>query len=84
MLLLSLVFYIRSQGVHTEDDAFCRVHELHYQMKVRPSDKHHNNFCCYNFAYRRDSIAPVLAYRTKWHSDWTKEWFHAKVDSKQR
>jgi hypothetical protein len=27
---------------------------------------------------------PVLAYRTKWHGDVTKEWFYAKVDSKQR
>jgi hypothetical protein len=26
----------------------------------------------------------MLAYRTKWHGDWTKEWFYTKVDSEQR
>jgi hypothetical protein len=30
---------------------------------------------------RRDIVAQVLAYQTKWHGDWTKEWFYAKVDS---
>jgi putative sterol carrier protein len=31
--------------------------------------------------YRKDTTQTVLAYRTKWHGDWTKEWFYAKVDS---
>jgi hypothetical protein len=44
---------------------FCRVHELHYQTKAKPSDKLHNNFGCYNFAYRKDTKTPVLGYRTK-------------------
>jgi hypothetical protein len=41
------------------------VHELHYQMKAIPSDKLPNNFMCYNFAYRKDTKALVLEYRTK-------------------
>jgi hypothetical protein len=74
------IWVIRSQGVRTEANAFCRVHELHYQTKARPSDKLHNNFGYYNFVYRRDYVAPMLAYQTKWHS----YWFYAEVDSEQR
>lgn len=44
----------------------------------------HNNFECYNFAYRKDTSSLVLAYRMKWHGDWTKEWYYAKVYSEQR
>jgi hypothetical protein len=36
---------------------------------------------CYTFAYRKDTVVPVHAYRTKWHGGWTKEWFYVKVDS---
>jgi hypothetical protein len=74
------IWAVRSQGIHTDAEAFCRVHELHYHMKARPSYKLHNNFGCYNFAYRKDSVVPVLAYRTKLHSNWTKEWFYVQVD----
>jgi hypothetical protein len=62
----------QSQQVRTEADAFCRVHDLHYQIKDIALDGLHYNFRCYTFAYRKDIIAPVLAYRTKWHGDCTK------------
>jgi hypothetical protein len=42
-------------------EAFCRVHELHYQTKAR-ADGLHKNFGCYNFAYRKDTKAPVIGY----------------------
>jgi hypothetical protein len=60
-----------------------RVHELHYQMKAR-ADGLHKNFECYNFAYRKDTKAPVISYRTKWPTRWTNEWFYMKVDEKKR
>jgi hypothetical protein len=63
--------------------AFCRVHELHYQMKAR-EDGLHENFGCYNFAYHKDKKAPVLSYRTKWPTGWKSEWFYIKVDEKTR
>jgi hypothetical protein len=64
-------------------EAFCRVHELHYQMKAR-ADGLHENFGCYNFAYRKDTKAPVLSYRTKWPTGWKGEWFYIKADEKKR
>jgi O-phosphoseryl-tRNA(Cys) synthetase len=41
-------------------EAFCRVHELQYQTKAR-ADGLHRNFGFYNFAYRKDTKAPLLA-----------------------
>jgi hypothetical protein len=64
-------------------EAFCRVHELHYQTKAK-ADGLHENFGCYNFAYRKDMKAPVLSYRTKWPTGWKGEWFYIKVDEKKR
>jgi hypothetical protein len=64
-------------------DAFCRVHELRYQTKAR-ADGLHKNFGCYNFAYRKDTKAPVIGYRTKWPTGWTNEWFYVKADEKRR
>jgi hypothetical protein len=64
-------------------EAFCRVHELHYQTKAR-ADGLHENFGCYNFAYRKDTKAPVLSYRTKWPTGWKNEWFYMKADEKKR
>jgi hypothetical protein len=40
---------LRSQGVEPLAEAFCWVHELHYQTKAR-EDGLHENFGCYNFA----------------------------------
>jgi hypothetical protein len=57
------------------------VHDLHYQTKARPSNGLHNNFRYYTFANRKDTFAPVLAYQTKWHGDWTKDWFYDELDS---
>jgi hypothetical protein len=62
------IWAMRSQGVHTKADVFCRVHELHYQTKVTPSNKPHNNFGCYNFVYKKDYVTPMLAYWTMWQS----------------
>jgi hypothetical protein len=59
------IWALRSQGMDPNTEAFCRVHELHYQTKAR-EDGLHETFGCYNFAYRKDTKAPVLSYRTKW------------------
>jgi hypothetical protein len=64
-------------------EAFCRVHELHYQTKAK-ADGLHENFGCYNFAYRKDMKALVLSYRTKWPTGWKSEWFYFKADEKKR
>jgi hypothetical protein len=69
------IWAIRSQGGRTEVDALCRIHDIRYQTKAKSLDRLHNNFECYKFIYRKDRVAPVLSYRTKWHCDWTKEWF---------
>jgi hypothetical protein len=50
------IWALRSQGVDPDAEAFCRVHELHYQTKAR-ADGLHENFGCYNFVYCR-SILP--------------------------
>jgi hypothetical protein len=59
------------------------VHGLHYQTKSR-EDGLHDNFGCYNFAYRKDMKAPVVRYRTKWPTSWKNEWFYVKADEKKR
>jgi hypothetical protein len=64
-------------------EAFYRVHELHYQTKAR-ADGLHENFGCYNFAYRKDTKAPVLSYYTKWPTGWKNKWFYMKADEKKR
>jgi hypothetical protein len=63
---------LRSQGKSTNVEGFFRVHELHYQTKAR-ADGLHKNFGCYNFAYRKDTNAPVIGYHTKWPTGWTRE-----------
>jgi hypothetical protein len=55
------------------------VHELHYQTKAR-KDGLHENFGCYNFAYRKSTKFPVISYRSKWPAGWKSEWFYVKVD----
>jgi hypothetical protein len=77
------IWTLRSQGMSPNAEAFCRVHELHYQTKAR-ADGLHENFDCYNFAYRKDTKAPVLSYRTKWPTGWKSEWFYIKADKKRR
>jgi hypothetical protein len=77
------IWALRSQGKSVNAEGFCQVHELHYQMKARV-DGLHKNFGCYNFAYRKDTKAPVIGYRTKWSTGWTSEWFYVKADEKQR
>jgi hypothetical protein len=37
-----------------------------------------------NFAYQKDTKAPVIGYRTKWPTGWTNEWFYVKADEKKR
>jgi hypothetical protein len=59
------------------------VHELHYQTKAI-ADGLHKNFGFYNFAYRKDTKAPVIGYCTKWPTGWTSEWFYIKADEKKR
>jgi hypothetical protein len=76
------IWALRSQGVEPLAEAFCRVHELHYQMKAR-EDGLHENFGCYNFAYRKDMKTMVVSYRTKWPTGWKTEWFYVKIDEKK-
>jgi hypothetical protein len=76
------IWALRSQGVDPLAEAFCRVHELHYQTKAR-EDGLHENFGCYNFAYRKDMKTPVVSYRTKWPTGWKNEWFYVKVDEEK-
>jgi hypothetical protein len=75
------IWALRSQGMDANAEAFCWVHELHYQTKAR-TDGLHKNFGCYNFAYRKDTKAPVIGYRTKWPTGWTNEWFYMKANEK--
>jgi hypothetical protein len=77
------IWALRSQGMDPNAEAFCRVHELHYQTKAR-ADGLHENFGCYNFAYHKDTKAPVLIYRTKWPTGWKSERFYIKADEKKR
>jgi hypothetical protein len=58
------IWALRSQGVEPFAEGFCRVHELHYQTKAR-KDGLHENFGCYNFAYRKTTKFPVISYRSK-------------------
>jgi hypothetical protein len=58
------IWALRSQGMSANAEAFCRVHELHYQTKAR-ADGLHKNFVCYNFAYRKYTKVLVIGYRTK-------------------
>jgi hypothetical protein len=76
------ILALRSQGVEPLAEAFCRVHELHYQTKAR-EDGLHENFGCYNFAYRKDMKTLVVSYRTKWPTGWKNEWFYVKVYEKK-
>jgi hypothetical protein len=76
------IWALRSQGVEPLAVAFYRVHELHYQTKAR-EDGLHENFGCYNFAYRKDMKTPVVSYRTKWPTGWKSEWFYVKIDEKK-
>jgi hypothetical protein len=73
------IWALRSQGVEPFAEGFCRVHELHYQTKAR-GDGLHENFGCYNFAYRKTTKFPVINYRSKWPAGWKSEWFYVKVD----
>jgi hypothetical protein len=56
---------------------------MHYQTKAR-ADGLHENFGCYNFAYRKDTKAPVLSYCTKWPTGWKSAWLYVKADEKKR
>jgi hypothetical protein len=58
------IWALQSQGVEPFGEGFCRVHELHYQTKAR-GDGLHENFGCYNFAYRKTTKFPVISYRSK-------------------
>jgi hypothetical protein len=72
------IWALQNQAMDANAEAFCRVHELHYQTKAR-ADGLHKNFGCYNFAYRKDTKAPIIGYHTKWPTGWTNEWFYVKA-----
>jgi hypothetical protein len=73
------IWALRNQGVEPFAEGFCRVQELHYQTKAR-GDGLHENFGCYNFAYRKTTKFPVISYRSKWPAGWKSEWFYVRVD----
>jgi hypothetical protein len=77
------IWALRSQGKSANAEGFCRVHELHYHTKARANGLH-KKFGCYNFAYQKDTKAPVIGYHTKWPTGWTNEWFYMKADEKKR
>src|SRR6187455_2379622 len=77
--LIVYIWALRSQAVEPFADSFCRVHELHYQTKAR-KDGLHDNFGCYNFAYRKTTKFSMISYRSKWLAGWKSEWFYVKVD----
>jgi hypothetical protein len=77
------IWTLRSQGMDPNAEAFCRVHELHYQTKAK-EDGVHEIFGCYNFTYRKDTKASVLSYHTKRPTGWKSEWFYFKADEKKR
>jgi hypothetical protein len=77
------IWALRSKGKSANAEGFCWVHELHYQTKAR-ADGLHKNFGCYNFAYRKDTKAPMIGYRTKWSTGWMNEWFYVKANEKKR
>jgi hypothetical protein len=81
--LSAYIWALRSQGMSPNAKAFCWMHKLHYHTKAR-SVGLHENFGCYNFAYRKDTKAPVLGYRTKWPTSWKSELFYMKADEKKR
>jgi hypothetical protein len=83
VILSVYIWALRSQGKSANVEGFCRVHELDYQTKARV-DGLHKNYGCYNFAYRKDTKAPVISYHTKWPTGWTNEWFYVKADEKRR
>jgi hypothetical protein len=62
--LIVYIWALRNQGKSGNAEGFCRVHELHYQTQAR-ADGLHKNFRCYNFAYQKDTKAPVIDYHTK-------------------
>jgi hypothetical protein len=82
VMLSVYIWDLRSQGVEPFAEGFCRVHELHYQTKAR-GDGLHENFGCYNFAYRKSTKFPVISYRSKWPAGWKSEWFYVKVDEEK-
>jgi hypothetical protein len=77
------IWVLRSKGKSANAEGFYRVHELHYKTKAR-ADALHKNFRCYYFAYRKDTKASMIGYRTKWPTGWTSEWFYMKADEKKR
>jgi hypothetical protein len=76
------IWALQSQKAEPLAEGFCRAHELHYQTKAR-EDGLHDNFGCYNFAYRKDARYLVISYHTKWPAGWKGEWFYVKVDEKK-
>jgi hypothetical protein len=43
--LIIFIWALQSQGMSPDAEAFCRVHELHYQTKARADDLHENFGC---------------------------------------
>jgi hypothetical protein len=83
MVCLSVfVWVIRSQGIALMPMHFAKL-MIYTKTKAKGEMGLRNNFRCYNFAYRKEITSPILAYRSKWHEDWTNEWFYVEISLDQ-
>jgi hypothetical protein len=78
------IWAIRSQGLESDADCFCNIHELFYQTKCTRNEQYHNNFECYNFVYQSDVRCPMPTFQKKWSGSWMKQWFYVKDDLSER
>lgn len=75
---------MQRQGAEPNAECFYQIHELYYQTKANGIEHFHNNFGCYNFAYRNRVCYLALAYHKKWPNSWLKKWFYVKNEFKKR
>jgi hypothetical protein len=84
MRMMLFTWDVRRQDIDPSMECFCQIHELHYQTKAVCEERLHNNFSCYNFAYRKEAQFPSLACRSNWLKLCTKEWSYVKNNLKER
>jgi hypothetical protein len=79
-----LIWAMRTQGLESDADCFCNIHESSYQTKAMGKEQYHNNFGCYSFVYRSGARNLVPTFRKKWSGSWMKQWFYVKNDLVER
>jgi hypothetical protein len=60
------IWGMRSQGLESNVDCFCNIHELSYQTKAVGKEQYHNNFGCYSFVYCSNVRCPIPTFQKKW------------------